>query len=258
MIFTLSVLAFAGIVFVGMFVMLDVGRRIGRRRLQHDAEGARAGVGVIEGSVFGLLGLLLAFTFSGAASRFDERRQLIVQEVNAIGTAWQRIDMLPPESRPAIQDGFRRYLDARLAAYRKMPDVAAAKQEIADARRTQEEVWAKATAVCRTEDGAPARMLLIPAMNDMFDIGDARVLATRKHPPAIVFVMLGLLALAGALLAGYGMAGGQTRSWIHMVGFATTIALAIYVILEYEHPLLGFIRLDDFDQALVDLRSNMK
>jgi hypothetical protein len=137
---------------------------------------------VIEGSVFGLLGLLLAFTFSGAASRFDERRQLIVQEVNAIGTAWLRIDMLPPESRPAIQDGFRRYLDARLAAYRKMPDVAAAKQEIADARRIQEEVWAKATAVCRTEDGAPARMLLIPAMNEMFDIGDARVLATRKHP----------------------------------------------------------------------------
>jgi hypothetical protein len=70
---------------------------------------------------------------------------LIVKEVNAIGTAWLRIDMLPPESRPAIQDGFRRYLDARLAAYRKMPDVAAAKQEIADARRIQEEVWAKAT-----------------------------------------------------------------------------------------------------------------
>jgi hypothetical protein len=70
--------------------------------------------------------------------------------------------------------------------------------------------------------------------------------------------MLGLLALAGALLAGYGMAGGQTRSWIHIVGFATTIALAIYVILEYEHPLLGFIRLDDFDQALVNLRSSMK
>jgi hypothetical protein len=258
MIFTLSVLAFAGVLFVGMLVMLDVGRRIGRRRLQHDAEGARAGVGVIEGSVFGLLGLLLAFTFSGAASRFDERRQLIVQEVHAIGTAWLRIDMLPPESRPAIQDGFRRYLDARLAVYRKMPDVAAAKQEVADARRIQEEVWAKATAVCRTEDGAPARMLLIPAMNEMFDIGDARVLATRMHPPAIVFVMLGLLALAGALLAGYGMAGGQTRSWIHMVGFATTIALAIYVILEFEYPRLGFIRLDDFDQALVDLRSSMK
>jgi hypothetical protein len=182
MIFTLSVLAYAGVLFVGMLVLLDVGRRIGARRLQHDAEGVRAGVGVIEGSVFGLLGLLIAFTFSGAASRFDERRQLIVKEVNAIGTAWLRIDMLPPASRPAIQDGFRRYLDARLAAYRKLPDVAAAKQELADAQLIREEVWAKATTVCRTEEGAPARMLLIPAMNEMFDIADERILSTRMPP----------------------------------------------------------------------------
>jgi hypothetical protein len=115
----------------------------------------------------------------GAASRFDDRRQLIVQEVNAIGTAWLRIDMLPPEARSPIQDGFRRYLDARLAAYRKLPDIAAAKQELANARRIQEEVWAKATDVCRTEAGAPARILLIPAMNEMFDIAEARTLATR-------------------------------------------------------------------------------
>jgi hypothetical protein len=58
-------------------VLLDVGWRIGRRRLAHDAEGARAGFGVVEGSIFGLPGLLLAFTFSGAAPRFDARRQLI-------------------------------------------------------------------------------------------------------------------------------------------------------------------------------------
>jgi hypothetical protein len=256
--FTISVLVLAGGLFVGMLALLDVGRRIGVRRFQHDAEGARAGFGVIQGSVFGLLGLLIAFTFSGAASRFDARRQLIVKEVNAIGTAWMRIDMLPPHTRPAIQDGFRRYLDARLAAYRKLPDVAAATREFANAQRIQEEVWAKATAVCRTEDGAPARMLLIPAMNEMFNIAEARALATHMHPPVIIFVMLSLLALAGALLAGYSMGAGRTRSWIHMLGFAATTALAIYVILEFEYPRLGFIRPEHFDQALVDLRSSMK
>lgn len=258
MIFTFSVLAFAGVLFVGMLVLLEVGRRIGGRRLRRDAEGARAGIGVIEGSVFGLLGLLLAFTFSGAASRFDDRRQLIVREVAAIDTAWLRIGMLPPEARPATQDGFRRYLDARLAVYRKLPNVEAATQELIDVRQIQEEVWAKASAVCRTEAGAPARMLLLPAMNAMFDVAEARVLATRMHPPVIVFVMLSLLALAGALFAGYGMAEGRTRNAIHMVGFAATIALAVYVIMEFEYPRLGFIRLHDFDQALVELRSRMK
>jgi len=79
-----------------MLVLMEVGRVVGSRRHARDVEGSHAGVGVVEGSVFGLLGLLMAFTFSGAASRFNDRRQLIVEEVNAIGTAWKRIDLLSP------------------------------------------------------------------------------------------------------------------------------------------------------------------
>jgi hypothetical protein len=256
--FTLWTLAFAAALFVGMLALLEVGRRIGRRRLAHDAEGARAGLGVVEGSVFGLLGLLLAFTFSGAASRFDARRPLITQEVNAIGTAWLRIDLLPSEARPTMREGFRRYLDARLDAYRKLPNVAAALQDIARAQGIQREMWALAVEVCRTEAGAPARVLLLPAMNAMFDVAEARVAAARMHPPHVIFAMPGALALAGALLAGYGMAAGRSRSWIHVVGFAATIAVAIYVILNLEYPREGIIRIDHFDQALVDLRASMQ
>src|SRR5580765_7773073 len=73
--------------FLGMLILLEVGRRIGARRLAEDPEGAEAGVGTVEGAVFALLGLLIAFTFSGAASRFDTRRQLIIEETNDIGTA---------------------------------------------------------------------------------------------------------------------------------------------------------------------------
>src|SRR5688572_17403756 len=177
MTFELWALAFAGLLFVGMLVLLDVGRRIGRRRLAHDAEGVRAGLGVVEGAVFGLLGLLLALTFSGAASRFDGRRQLIAQEVNAIRTAWLRIELLPPDARPAIREGFRQYLDARLAAYRKLPDVEAAMQELAISERVQGDLWTQAVEACRTEAGAPARVLLLSAMNAMFDIAEARTLA---------------------------------------------------------------------------------
>lgn len=256
--FTFAALALAAVLLVAMLVLLEVGRRIGARRLARDSEGARAGVGVVEGAVFGLLGLLLAFTFSGAASRFDERRHLIVEEVNAIGTAWLRIDMLPANVRPEIKDGFRRYLDARLATYRKLPDLAASMEELARSKRIQEEIWAKATTAVQAPGGEPARMLLLPAMNEMFDIAETRIQATRMHPPIIIFVMLGLLALAGALLVGYGMAGGRTRNWIHMVGFAATISVAIYVILDLEYPRLGFIRVDQFDQALVELRASMK
>jgi hypothetical protein len=100
--FTLYAFAFTVILFMTMLGCLEVGRRIGARRLAEDADAARAGIGVVEGSVFGLLGLLLAFTVSGAAERFDTRRHLIADGVNAIGTAWKRIDVAPLNSQSCI------------------------------------------------------------------------------------------------------------------------------------------------------------
>ncbi len=88
-------LSIALALFAGMLLLLDIGRRIGARRRAQDAGGAGAGTGAVEGAVFALLGLLVAFTFSGAASRFDARRALVVEEANAIGTAYLRLDLLP-------------------------------------------------------------------------------------------------------------------------------------------------------------------
>jgi hypothetical protein len=255
--FTFLALALALALFLGMLTCIEVGRLFGSRPKEGRAEASHAGVGVVEGSVFGLLGLMLAFTFSGAARRFDDRRHLIVEEVNAIGTAWKRIDMLPPDAQPEIRDGFRRYVDANIAAYRKLPDLEA--EEFAKADHAANEVWAKAAAASRPESGVPARMLLIlPAMNEMFDIAQARRLATRIHPPAIIYVMLAIVALAAALLAGYGMAGDQRRSWLHMIAFSLTIAASAYVILDLEYPRLGLIRVERFDRALLELRATMK
>ena len=127
--------------FFGMLLLLELGRRIGARRLAQDPEGARAGVGAVEGAVYGLLGLLIAFTFSGAAARFDARRQLIVEEANDIGTAYLRLDLLPAEPREQLQEKFRRYVDSRLETYRKLPDIRAAEAELARSAGLQNEIW---------------------------------------------------------------------------------------------------------------------
>jgi len=244
--------------FLGMLILLEIGRRIGVRRTAKDSEGARVGVGAVDGAVFALLGLLIAFTFSGAASRFDARRQLIVEETNSIGTAYLRLDLLPAVAQPALRDSFRRYVDSRLEVYRRLPDVAAAKEELAKATRLQGELWRQAVAATRV-DGAPpaAAVLLLPALNAMIDITTTRTMATQMHPPTIIFAMLFGLALASGLLAGYGMAGAKTRNWLHMIGFAAVMAASVYVILDLEFPRLGLIRIDAFDQALVDLRESM-
>lgn len=245
--------------FIGILILLDVGRRLGARRLASDPEGARAGTGTVEGAVFALLGLLIAFTFSGAAARFDARRDLIVQETNAIGTAWLRLDLLPASAQPAIRENFRKYVDSRLATYRKLPDIAAVKAELARSTQLQGEIWTQAVAAGRLEGTPPpATMLLLPALNEMIDITTTRTMVAQLHPPLAIYEMLVGLALVSALLAGYGMAGGKSRSWLHIIGFAAVMAVAVYLIIDLEFPRLGLVRIDAFDQALVELRASMK
>ena len=244
--------------FFGMLLCLEIGRRTRLRRMKEDTEAAPEGIGSIDGAVFALLGLLIAFTFSGAAARFDTRRQLIVEETNDIGTAYLRIDMLPAEAQPALRESFRRYLDARLEAYQMLPDIDAAKMSLEKANELQRQIWQQAIAASRAQ-GVPAAapMLLLPALNTMFDITTTRTMATQMHPPIIIFIMLFGLALAASLLAGHGMSGSRLRIWFHMLGFAVVIAVVVYVILDIEYPRLGLIRVDSFDQALIDLRESM-
>ncbi len=257
--YALTALSITFGLFFGMLLFLDIGRRIGLRRRAQDPEGAGAGTSAVDGAVFALLGLLIAFTFSGAASRFDARRVLIVEEANAIGTAYLRLDLLPASAQPALRDLFRRYVDSRLAAYRKLPDLDAAMAELARSTQLQGEIWTQAVAAGRLEGAPPAAtMLLLPALNQMIDITTTRTMAGQMHPPTIIFVMLYGLALASALLAGYGMTGGRSRDWLHMLAFAVVLALAVYVIIDIEYPRLGLIRVDAFDQVLVEVRASMK
>ncbi|MFO1432189.1 MAG: DUF4239 domain-containing protein [Candidatus Competibacteraceae bacterium] len=255
----LAALLLATGLFIGMLLLQEIGRRIGIRRLKQDPESAKAGTGVIEGAVFALLGLLIAFTFSGAASRFEARRALIVEETNAIGTAWLRLDLLPADTQPALRASFRHYIESRLEIYRKLPDIEAAKIELAKAIRLQGEIWTQAVAASQREGAPPAAMmLLLPALNQMIDITTTRTLAIKTHTPTIIFVLLFGLALTSALLAGYSMAGGKSHSWLHILGFAAVMAVAVYMILDLELPRLGLIRLDAFDQALIELHQSMK
>ena len=256
--YTLIVLGLALALFVGMLLFLQIGRSLARRRPAVESSADVAGIGAVDGAVFALLGLLVAFTFSGASARFDTRRQLVVEETNDIGTAYLRLDLLPADAQPALRESFRRYLDARIEIYRKLPDLAAAREELAKATAIQADIWRRAVSASQAAGAAPsAPMLLLPALNAMIDINTTQVMATDIHPPMIVFVMLFGLALAASLLAGYGMTGSTLRTWVHMVGFALVMAIATYVILDLEYPRLGLIRVDAFDQALIDLRASM-
>lgn len=255
----MPVLAFAlfSAFFVAVLSCVEVGRRAGRRAFAGGAV-PPAGLGTVETVAFGLLGLLLAFTFSGAAERFDRRRALIVEEANDIGTAWLRLDLLPAAAQPKLRDAFRRYADSRIRTYRALSEsgLASVRAEYARSVAIQNEIWADSVAACR-EAPSQATIVLLPALNAMIDVTTTRMAAASLHPPKVIYAVLGLISLACALLVGYEMGASEARSWTHIAVFAALLSLTLYVIIDFEYPRLGLIRVDDFDAYLVQVRASM-
>lgn len=247
------------LLFLMMVVFIEAGRRLGLRHRRLDPDTAKAGIGTIDAAVFGLLGLIIAFTFSGAATRFDGRRQLIGEETNAIGTAYLRIDLLPLSAQSVIRDDFKNYLDARIGMYRNIPvDLDAAKREFARATDLQKKIWSETVAACRDVCSAATASLVFSSLNAMIDITTTRYVALETHPPAVIFWGLGILLLIGALLAGYEMAEAKRPSRVHMLIFPLILTTAVFVIVDMEYPRMGLIRIEKADHLLTDLRATMK
>ena len=244
--------------FFGMLAMLAIGQRLGQRNFAQHADAVRGRLTGVEAAIFGLMGLMIAFTFSGAAARYEMRRQLVVEEANTIGTVYLRLDLLPAASQPALREKFRQYTDARIAVYRLLPDIGASNARAAVAMTLQNEIWTGALAALK-EAPPQATIVVVPALNQMIDVTTTRAIAAHTHTPTLIFAILLILGLVCSLLAGYVLGNTKTRhAWIHLFAFAVVVSLTIYIVFDLDYPRFGFIRLDFADQALIDLLAGMK
>src|SRR5215207_8959178 len=139
-------LTISGVIFAGTILSVEAGYRWGRHDTRINAALSHEGVGSVEASAYALLGLLLAFSFAGATTRLENKRQLIVDEANAIGTAYLRLDLLPAESQPPIRRQFKRMLDARIASYEHRRDQAASDRHLDIMADAQASIWSMSVA----------------------------------------------------------------------------------------------------------------
>lgn len=239
--------ALAFVLLPTMLVSLEAGRRLRTRRVNVEGNSA------IEGAVFGLFGLLLAFTFSGAVSRYDIHRQLLTQELNDIGTAYLRLNLLPAEAQPELRQLFRQYTGSRLHLFDAVgPEVSG------ETARLQSEIWQRCTVAVAQPGASPdAGKLLLPALNDMIDITSTRQNAFNMHPPDVVFLLLFVFSCMSAFMAGYSLKVGN-RDWVYAIALAAMVTLTIYATLEIEYPRQGFFRMTHLDARLIALRDSMK
>ncbi len=254
----LSLIALPLGLFGVMLLSAAAGHRIAawRSRLRDDA--AAVGTSAVDAAVLGLLGLLVAFWFSSAGMRLDMRRSLIVEEANAIGTAWLRLDLLSADAQPAVRKEFRTYLNVRL---KQTPGVTQTESDAVLAGRlatAQDLIWRQAVAAAPRCQNPQAAALLLESLNAMFDAGTRHRAAFNAHTPVAILALVLLVAVFAAVLAGHDMAGQGGFNWLHIVVFAAVVSLTIWVIYDLEMPRYGLIRIDNYDQTLLDLRDSFQ
>jgi hypothetical protein len=250
-----TALIVASVIFVGTLISLEAGFRWGRRDTMCNTS-AHEGIGAVEAAGFALLGLLLGFSFAGATSRLESKRELIVAEANAIATAYLRLDVLPLDAQPSIRQQFKRLIDARLRAYESRFDPVSADRELTVFTEAQQRIWSLAADA--THSSKDMAILVLPPINEMIDIGTARAVALQTHLPTLILVLLVGASMSSGLFAGYGMAKRQYRSWFHAVAYAGLLALTVYTVLDLDHPRFGLINIDAAYQPLVQLRDAIK
>jgi hypothetical protein len=245
-----------GSLFAGLVAFQRLGRNIAVKRAGAGDAGLSEGYGTVENALFALLGLLIAFTFSGAQTRLDRRRDIVVEEANDVGTAALRLALVPPGTRPRLTAELGEYVDARIAFYdHVVDDRRASRRGEARSLEIQPRLWKDAVEVTRNDK--TAALLLLPALNAVFDIGATRELAMSTHTPVAVFFLLALLELTCALFAGLSMAKSPRPSHFHVIVFAAVLALTGALILDLEYPRMGFLRLGPAGVLLAQARATI-
>ncbi|MBK9138879.1 MAG: DUF4239 domain-containing protein [Verrucomicrobia bacterium] len=242
--------------FAGMCLTAYAGFYVARRSQKQDEPPTEI-FSTVSGAVFALLGLLVAFTFHGAYSRYEHRRQLIRQEVDAIRTVAAYLDLLPAAAQPQLRTRLAVYAQSRTAYYVKLINPTEAVREKDRANTIQAELWREALAAVRAQADDVTGTLLLPAVNDLARIASERSVTIRAHIPATIWFFLLGVALVCAGLAGYraGVAGRASK--FYLVLFALVMAAVLYLILDIEYPRFGLINLDEANRNLEALAETL-
>ena len=237
-----------------LFVLLsaEAGFRLGRYRASRAGDDEKeAPVSAIVGATLGLLAFMLAFTFGQAADRFQTRKQLVLDEGNAIGTTYLRAAMLP-ERREEIRSLLRDYVDVRLKAV----ETGNLTEGVRRSEQIQEQMWGYTVTIAEKNPKSIVVGLFIHTLNDVIDLHTKRLTAVRNRIPDSIW-----LALLGVSLLAFGSMGyhaGLSRTQRSIAALAVTIAFSTVMLLiaDLDRPHEGSLKVTQ--QVMIDLRQSMR
>ncbi len=236
------------IILVLMIICTIIGMYVGKRRKKESKLDS-----TILGSLFGLLGLLLAFSFSLATTFLGIRREIIIDESNNIGTAILRSDLYSESERQLFRADFKQYIEARIDyfGYKDVKTVIEAQDR---SIKIQQQLWNRAIRLSKDSGSYVASMQMVPALNDVIDISSKRYYVDSVHLPEPIIYLLVLMACACAFFVGYTISGKEKFDWLLIPGFCLLTSMVIFLIFDLDRPRRGLIKLDKINQSIIDLR----
>lgn len=238
--------------FILMIIFYSLGYLLCKKNRKNDdiAEGSKA----VQAAIFAILGLFIAFSFSKAYSRLDDRRLHIVQEVNAIGTAYQRLDLLPLAAQPQLRQTFKEYVAIRAKLYYLLKDPEAAAADLSRTATLQKKIWDEAIIASLGSNYLSTRLLLIPALNEMNDSVLTRTATIQTHPPHLIFFLIAVIAVLCATITGYNSGHSEKYALnIYNLTLAMTVSFTFYIILDIEYPTYGLINIESSNKLFLSL-----
>jgi len=235
-----------------ILLSVEGGYLLGRRRRGRPEQEMEAPVGGMVGVILGLLAFMLAFTFGMASERFETRRQVLLDEVNAIGTAYLRADLLAEPHRAETRNLLREYVDVRLEAVQP--------GKLAHAIRRSEELhgllWSQATAGAESNPGSIMTGLCIQSLNEVIDLHSKRLQAAlRSRIPGSIWAALYLIAILGVAAMGYHAGLTGTSRTLAVLALALAFSAVMLLIADLDRPQEGLLKVSQ--QAMIDLRNTM-
>jgi hypothetical protein len=235
-----------------VLLAVEGGFRLGRYRRRRSEQEDRPPVGEMVAATLALLAFLLAFTFGLAASRFEVRRGLVIEEANAIGTTSLRAGLLPEPHRSDVRSLLREYVDVRLEAVQP----GKLSRSIGRSEELHARLWAQAVAVGEKNSGSIVVGLFVASLNDVIDLHAKRLaLGVRNRIPGTIWTALSFVAIIGTSVMGYhaGLAGSG-RS-LALLALVLAFSAVVTLIADLDRPQEGLLRVSQ--QTMIDLQKTL-
>ena len=245
------------ILFIGMLLMDFAGFKLRLNRNKKNITDTHTGLGPAEGALLGLLSLLLAFTFNLSASRYDARRQTIIDEANNIGTAILRTQLYPDSTRDYLKTDFKKYVEARIKYYETGNDEEKTQAALSNSSLISQRIWNNVAALSQKPENILRSQQMIPALNNMIDITTTRDDKRVAYVPNSILNLLFILCLTTAFIIGYGRKEKKIDS-ILLFGFTLMICITVYLILDLDHARSGIITMDKAHLKILELNNMFK